>query len=180
MRFRRRAYLLNEIVGLIPLIALVVTISAFVFGTSFRAQRRTTELALGYDTLSSLLDTIRQDARSASRGTLQPTDGETWVFELNTNQGSIRYNVTGDEVTRDIIGSTTRRDTHRTWPIGRCRLRVDVAVIPAGGGPEIVTADQPTPIQLLTIYTRWKGNRQSADSPHHFQATIAIGRGYEP
>ena len=177
----RRAYLLAEVVAAIPLIVVVSTLLSVGIATIMRVQRNSVDVAAGYGTINSLVDTLREDTRAAlSAGYVPAAEGMSTI-ELRTANGSVCYDFAGHAVIRRADGDADRVNVPKKW-------HIEQAVITAQlDGPATATALTGEPsdgaqasASLLTVHIRWRGqSKHMVDPTRRFEATFAVGRGYQ-
>ena len=172
--YRRSAYLLAEMIAAVSLILVAAALATAGVHTALRAHLRSAEITVGYHSINSLLNALRNDTRSAVAAAALPTADGTCAFEIETPDGKVRYSFSGDRVTRQATGSADRASVPKQWHIKQATI---TAEFDSRQGSDRTKQR----FSLLTVRIRWRGqSKKDVDPTRRFDATFSIGRGYQP
>lgn len=182
----RRAYLLTELIGALPLIAVTSGLLTVGIAAVLGTQKRAAEVISGHHTISSLLDTVRRDTRAAVAAGALPTEDDADLFELQTPTGRIRYRFSGDQVTREATGGADRPNIPTQWRIPKATVTANLEThglqpvgLPSVGSEPAPPDTERSAFSVLTIRIDWRGrSRKQVDPRRRFEADFFIGRGY--
>ena len=170
-RFRlhhRRAYLLAELISMIPLIGVAAGLATAGIIAALKTQRESAAIVARDHAVNTLLDTLRADTRAAASARLLP-DEDAPTVELHSPDGCVRYRFEDRRVTRKAIDSPTEQYVSRTWHLKQAIIDVEL------------DADNPhQEMSLLTVHIRrGQQSKQRLDPLRRLEAAFAIGRGYQ-
>ena len=164
-RVRSRAYVLIYILGLIPLLAVVATLTLKGTASILRSQQAAAVRTSEFAAMNDWVDMLRKDTRRASAVALAAPsdDGDPTVIDLTLPEGKIRYTVSGGDIEREVqkVGHAA---TSQRWTLRSMTVTVEATE----------TGD------LLRAVVEWRrvhGRRLEAP-PTQFETLYWIGRSH--
>lgn len=176
---RRRAYLLGEVVGVLPLIAVTATLLTAGVLALLRTQHTSAEMISDCDTFDTLLESLRQDTRAATAAYATSPDTDVVVLELANASGLVRYLCSERSVTREAETKFPAENRPRQWGFNRAQVDLEFEGMLSPKGEPDEESPGGTPNSLVRLEFVWLGEaKRQVEPARRFDAAFFVGRGY--
>ncbi|HUU81903.1 MAG TPA: hypothetical protein VM243_00240 [Phycisphaerae bacterium] len=177
---RRRAYLVGQMVAILPLLLAAAGLAIMGTHAALRTQMRSAENAANDTAIDTFLETLRQDTWAGLAGQGAFTDASTSGFALQTHQGQVTYVISGGCVTRTVIDADQPGGAVREWSVKDATFVVGFDGQHGAGEDDAGGSASEGGFKVLTVRIRWRGqSRHDVDPTRRIEATFSVGRGYQ-
>lgn len=162
----QRAYLLAEMISVLPLIVAVSGLATAGILAALKTQQDSAALVARDQAVNTLLDALRADTRAATAARLSPDDDVATV-ELDSPGGRARYRFDDQQVIREVIDAAPGQRASQTWRFKHVVISAELDNDPA------------REMSLLTVRIQRSGQAKLRLDPLRcLETTFAVGRGY--